>query len=59
MDWKLHDAQGALLKRVNCEYDACDISRWEFGAKKIHLDFSKKEAHIIEEDIETEGGDRD
>lgn len=54
MDWKLYDSHGKFLKEVNCEYDACDISRWEFDAGELRLDFGKKEAHIVEQ-----GGDSD
>ena len=51
MDWKLFDIDGKFLQEVNCEYDSCDISRWEYSAKEIKLDFVKKEAHIIAKSI--------
>lgn len=54
MDWKLYDMDGKFLKEVNCEYDSCDISRWEFNASNIQLDFKNKIATITEKDDEIE-----
>lgn len=48
LDWKLFDNYGNFLKEVNCQYDSCDISKYEFNAKSIRIDFSKQEAYIIE-----------
>lgn len=48
MDWKLFDEKGTFLQEVNCEYDSCDLARWEHGATALRLDFAKKEAYIIE-----------
>lgn len=54
MEWKLYDQEGNLLQDVNCQYDSCDISRWDYNAKRIIIDFSKKTTHIIEKDDDIE-----
>jgi hypothetical protein len=46
MEWRLYDINGEFLQRVNCEYDACDIARWEYRADEIQLDFKWGEAYI-------------
>jgi hypothetical protein len=48
MDWKLFDNKGNFLQEVSCQYDASDIATMMYEAKKVELDFSKKEAKIIE-----------
>lgn len=48
MEWKLLNKDGEFIQEVNCEYDSCDISRWEHRATKITLDFKNKCAYIIE-----------
>jgi hypothetical protein len=46
MDWKLYDRSGKFLQEVNCQYDASDIAVMLYNAKKVELDFEKKEARI-------------
>mgnify|MGYP005755484341 CR=1 FL=1 len=48
LEWKLYDQNRKFLQDVNCQYDSCDVSRWEYNAKKINIDFDKKEVYIIE-----------
>lgn len=48
MEWKLFGKNKEFLQEVNCQYDACDIAMMMYDAKKIELDFDKKEAYIIE-----------
>lgn len=50
MDWKLFDEKGEFLQEVNCEYDSCDLSRWEYGASEIRLDFENKQAFILKKE---------
>lgn len=50
LDWKLYDKDGTFLQEVNCEYDSCDISRWEYGAVELKLDFKNKKAYILEKE---------
>lgn len=52
MEWKLYDEAGEFLQEVNCEYDSCDISRWEHGAVELRLDFKAKKAFIIRRDTD-------
>lgn len=47
MEWKLYDDKGNFLQDVNCQYDACDVARWDYNAVYLHLDFAEKAAHII------------
>lgn len=46
MEWRLLDEKGEFLQAVNCQYDACDIARWEYGATELHINFTSKEASI-------------
>lgn len=50
MDWKLYDIDGKFLKEVNCEYDSLDLSRWEFNAVEVRVDFKNKKTYIITKD---------
>lgn len=47
MNWDLYDIDGEFLKEVNCEYDSLDISRWEFNAVEVRVDFKNKKTYII------------
>lgn len=50
IDWKLLDQDGKMLQEVNCQYDSCDISLWDYNAKRIIIDFSTKTTQIIEKE---------
>lgn len=47
MDWKLLNKDGEFIQEVNCQYDALDIATMMEDAKKVEVDFEKKEARII------------
>lgn len=47
MDWKLLDENGNVLQDVNCQYDACDISQWDYNVESLKIDFNSKTATII------------
>ena len=47
MNWVLLGKDGKQLQKVNCQYDALDIARWEYNASVVHIDFEKNTARII------------
>lgn len=48
MDWKLYDKNNQFIQEVNCQYDSLDLAVMLRDAKKVIVDFNKKETHIIE-----------
>jgi hypothetical protein len=48
IEWKLFDRDGSLIQEVNCQYDSLDLAVMLRNAKKVEVDFEKKEARIIE-----------
>lgn len=47
MEWKLLSENGTLIQEVNCQYDACDISQWDYNTTELKIDFINKTATII------------
>lgn len=48
MEWKLYKSNGEFIQEVNCQYDALDIAVMLEDAKKVEIDFEKKEAKIVD-----------